>query len=348
MSPLNAPFAQVAKFPRGALCAVTSSWDDNSSSNMDMKAILDSMNLKGTFYIDMGSPRSDALTESQMKTLAAAHELGSHTWSHVNAKTCDPKTLRKELLESKEYLENIAGRAVLGMAYPWGEYSSKSAKIVRECGYLFARTTKEGITSFPPVDSYGWGVSIYAKGATTSTERIRSKEVLAPGLLLSGKAILYVRYRTSDWRQLARRLFERARQVKGVWHIYGHASDFSEAKPETKREFVEISKQVALMDDVWYATNGMLFLNEIVKKAVSITSSRSGSEYVFRIQANISRSVTETTPIPLTLCVPKEWREKFGVIVSTTGTGKFEMKRVRNLVSIDIFDSQATLTVKAV
>jgi len=280
-----------------------------------------------------------------MQALASSHELGSHTWSHVNAKKCDAKVLRKELLESKRYLEKITGRPVYGMAYPWGAYSPKSAGIVHECGLLFGRTTKEGNLMFPPKDSYTWGVSIYAKGATTTQERLHTKREQTWRRLLSRKPILYARYRTGDWRRLALKLFEKARRVNGVWHLYGHSSDFPDAGPEAEQQLLEVSRHVALKADVWYATNGMLFLNEIVKKATSITSSRVGPEHVFRIRTSIPKNVSNTTPIPLILSAPSEWGEKFRVEVTTTNAGKVEIRRVSKTVWIDIFDREGTLRV---
>ena len=228
------------------------------------------------------------------------------------------------------------------MAYPWGAYSRKSAGIVRECGYLFARTTKEGHVSFPPRNSYTWGVSVYAKGATTAQGRIRRKKDLTWRRLLSRKPILYAMYRTVDWRRLALKLFDRTRRVNGVWHIYGHSSDFRDLGPDVE-QLMEVFGHVAWRDDVWYATNGMLFLNEIIKQATSITGSRNGPEYVFQIRTSISDNLSKTTPIPLILWIPSEWSEKFNVEVMTTNTGKVETRRVSKTVWIDIFDRESTI-----
>lgn len=167
MAKAERPRLEVAKFPKNASYAVTTSWDDNDDANMEIMEVLRSMNLRGTFYVDIGNPRArralgNGLTESQLRVIAETNEVGSHTWSHKNLKDCPLGVLREELASSKRYLELIVGKPVLGMAYPWGKHSSEAQRVAQECGYAFARTVDEGCTDFPPSNNFAWGVSIQA------------------------------------------------------------------------------------------------------------------------------------------------------------------------------------------
>jgi peptidoglycan/xylan/chitin deacetylase (PgdA/CDA1 family) len=93
LADMNRPCLEVARFLENTRCAVTTNWDDNHRSNTETLKILDSMNMRGTFYVDLGNPKwtGDGLTDSQLIELAARHEVGSHTWSNL-----DLNALRRE------------------------------------------------------------------------------------------------------------------------------------------------------------------------------------------------------------------------------------------------------------
>ncbi len=68
----------------------------------------------------------------------AAHPLitiGSHTVGHPFLTRCDDPALRRELVESKAFLEEVAGRDVDLFAYPTGDYDRRVAVAVRRAGY---------------------------------------------------------------------------------------------------------------------------------------------------------------------------------------------------------------------
>ena len=45
----DTPHLQIARFPRNAGYAVTTSWDDNDSENLEIMKILDYFKMKATF-----------------------------------------------------------------------------------------------------------------------------------------------------------------------------------------------------------------------------------------------------------------------------------------------------------
>ncbi len=70
--------------------------------------------------------------------LCASHPLitiGSHSVSHPFLTRCDDPSLRRELGESKAFLESIAGREVELFAYPTGDYDRRVAEATRRAGY---------------------------------------------------------------------------------------------------------------------------------------------------------------------------------------------------------------------
>lgn len=327
MPQINLPQLHVSKFPMNATCAVTTSWDDNDDTNLHISKILNSVKLKGTFYVDPGNPRAPwttggELTESQLQELATLHEVGSHTWSHRNLARCDFEEIRQELTKSKEYLEAVSRKPVYGLAYPRGQHSSAAERIVRDCGYLFARTVEEGNVTFPPRNPYAWGVSVHA------LQRPR---------LLSRRAHVYVKNMTGDWRKLASRLFAKAQGIKGVWHMFGHSWEIL-SKPTLQDDFMRICEHVGGRNDVWYATNGMLFLNEELKRRVEIATHAMKDKFVFSVRTNWKNRMCDSNPIPLKLVVPHQWTSHPRINVSTVENGRFHMGRSADAFWIDLFD----------
>lgn len=328
---LDRPELLIAKFPRNASCAVTTSWDDNESRNLKILEILNSMGLKGTFYIAPDKPRDIGLTDSELQTLAAANEIGSHTWSHVNLRRCDVNALSTELKDSKEYIHRITQSPVLGFAYPWGEHSSIAEKLVRENGYLFARTVEEGTLKFPPQNPYAWGVSVQA---------------LPRPRLLSRKAHVYLRYVTGDWQELAIKLFNRALQRGSVWHLFGHAWEIFD-RPHLKEDLQRILHKVAGRKDVWYATNGMLFLNEMARRSVQISDEQEDDRFVFKIRTRFPLPPDTHAAIPLRLVVPESWNNNFDMQVTVPDSGTFEKGgRPPRQMWVDILGEEACIEVR--
>jgi peptidoglycan/xylan/chitin deacetylase (PgdA/CDA1 family) len=342
----SSPCLTVARFPKNARSAVTSSWDDNDNANMEIMEILDSMNLRGTFYVDLGSPRwrprkqpVEGLTDSELRSLSARHELGSHTWTHVDVRDCDSRRLREELTKSKESIEIITGQSVLGYSYPYGSYSALCQSIARECLYQFGRASFEGVIDFPPSNPYLWGITVFA------TERSPHflKTLVSKRTILTRKGRLYLKNVAADWRGLALRLFERAQMANGVWHMFGHASEV--LRPKLKTQFLEVCRHVAFRKDVWYATNGLLFLNEKIRNNVQITESHHDEESVFWVHVKTPAVLaTKKTPIPLRLDIPERWGKDFRVEVNTS-SGKADIGQLAGQAWIDIFDSDGEIAV---
>jgi peptidoglycan/xylan/chitin deacetylase (PgdA/CDA1 family) len=82
----------------------------------------------------------DGLSESQLAEMARSPwaVIGSHTVSHPSLPTCSPKKLQTELIDSRQYLQQVSGQIVNYLAYPYGYYNRSVAEAVREAGYRAA------------------------------------------------------------------------------------------------------------------------------------------------------------------------------------------------------------------
>ncbi len=70
-------------------------------------------------------------------------EIGSHTVSHVHLNTLSYEEQEYQLKTSKEYLENLIGKEVNTIAYPYGQRNIDTLNIARNY-YRFAVTTESG------------------------------------------------------------------------------------------------------------------------------------------------------------------------------------------------------------
>ena len=103
-----------------------------------------------------------------------------------------------------------------------------------------------------------------------------------------------------------------------------------------------MSRYVAGKNDVWYTTNGMLFLNETVRNNISITEETRDTKFVFRVQLNAPLDTSYwNIGIALSLLAPGNWADKFAVEVITASPGRFEMGKGLGRVWIDVFSSEA-------
>lgn len=84
-------------------------------------------------YLFRATPHLDTRRVRKLAELGV--EFGSHGHSHVNLCRCDEETLRHELQRSKTLLEDILGRPVKYISYPFGRYNQQVIDAVVELGY---------------------------------------------------------------------------------------------------------------------------------------------------------------------------------------------------------------------
>lgn len=79
------------------------------------------------------------LSWSQIREAAeAGMEIGAHSHTHAQLDQLRPGTLRDELVTSKALLEDGLGRAVPGLAYPYGYSNVRVRRVAHEVGYAHA------------------------------------------------------------------------------------------------------------------------------------------------------------------------------------------------------------------
>jgi len=141
---------------KGKIAAIT--FDDGAMSvYRQAMPVLDTLGFTATCFFVAGyiggnndwdkPPRKTArlMGAAEMRDWAAhGHEAGGHTLTHPHLPALPPAQAQREIVESKQRLEEIFGFPLLSFAYPYGEENPLMRDFVREAGYNYAVTTERG------------------------------------------------------------------------------------------------------------------------------------------------------------------------------------------------------------
>lgn len=87
--------------------------------------ILKKYNIKVTVYICKNYSNKILLSESEIKEMSDSGlvEFAAHTLNHVNLTKTDLITSKREIVESKKFVESLTGKKCSSFAYPYGKYN---------------------------------------------------------------------------------------------------------------------------------------------------------------------------------------------------------------------------------
>ncbi|MBA3788862.1 polysaccharide deacetylase family protein [Patescibacteria group bacterium] len=223
---------------------VTTSWDDGHVLDVKLSELLRKYEIKGTFYIspeDREFPIQDRLTNQQIVTLAQDFEIGAHTMTHPDLTKLSDEDARKEIDDSKEYLEKIVQTPISSFCYPSGFWEKRHENMVQEAGFTLARTVKRFATAI--------GSDVYALPTTIHAYRHWSDAL--PILKEVGVRRFFKSY--LNWDYLAIVLFEKTRSEGGVFHLWGHSWEIEKNNDWERLE--NVLQYISKREGVRYLTN---------------------------------------------------------------------------------------------
>ena len=80
---------------------------------------------------------------AQLPEVYKNHEVAGHTNTHLHLEQLDDARLHEEIHRGQDTLEQLFGRKLLGLAYPYGTYNDHVVDALREAGVRYARTTAQ-------------------------------------------------------------------------------------------------------------------------------------------------------------------------------------------------------------
>ena len=147
--------------PPAGICALT--FDDGSDDPV-LFDVLRALEVPATLYVCpglLGRPHPWLPPESRMRlmsrealqavSLIPGIEIGSHTNFHTDLSTATPDEAYRELASSRQALEDLLGRPVTTLAYPFGHYSAACPAAAERAGYRSA-VTSDGRGSWRPFE----------------------------------------------------------------------------------------------------------------------------------------------------------------------------------------------------
>jgi len=133
--------------------ALIITFDDGYADNYDIVLpLLAKYDMKATVFMVasfVGDPYF--LNEAQLKAMSASGHIriGSHTWNHRNLSLLTEEEIKEQLTRSQNELAKICEQDIRTIAYPYGGFNDKVAKLAAEY-YDYGYTSQRGIMGYNP------------------------------------------------------------------------------------------------------------------------------------------------------------------------------------------------------
>ena len=110
----------ICKWKYDAQTCMNFSFDDNNTSHKKISEFLDQYNFKGTFFVIASYLNSEIIND----LIKNGHEIGNHSYSHVNlsSSTIDSSEIDFQIRQSKLMIENATGIKCLSFTEPFHGY----------------------------------------------------------------------------------------------------------------------------------------------------------------------------------------------------------------------------------
>ena len=177
------------------------SFDDGRKEDLKLVRLLADYDFENViFYIP---PLECGISERDIVNIGRSKypdwKLGGHTMSHQRLTEINLEAARQEVFECRKYLMNLVGYPVDSFCYPRGWYNDDIKQIVKDAGFLEARTTK--VLQLGYDDPFEMGTTIHCY------QRDEDK----------GK----------DWLDVAKEWFDKAKKEGGIYHCWSHSWELS-------------------------------------------------------------------------------------------------------------------------
>ena len=127
---------------------VAVTFDDGWADFPAAAEILHSRALPSTLYVTSGFVGQPGyVTSSQLRELAGASvEIGAHGVTHERLDELRPQHVEDEVRRSKADLEDVIQQDITTFAYPHGNHTGRTKRVVRAAGYRSAAAVKNALS----------------------------------------------------------------------------------------------------------------------------------------------------------------------------------------------------------
>lgn len=174
---VSRPLAALGEAHSDLANTVVVTFDDGYQNNLEAVQVLQDRGMTGTFFVvtgdigktnarwkDSDAPSLQMLTPSDLLDMeSAGMEVASHTVNHRRLTGESTGSVRAEMSQSMETLEQILQKRPVSVAYPYGLYDKRVIKAAKLAGYCIGCTTQAGggrtaasLFEFPRISVYRW------------------------------------------------------------------------------------------------------------------------------------------------------------------------------------------------
>ncbi len=241
-------------FPGGRTKALTLSYDDGVEQDARLIEIMNRHGLKGTFNLNGGlfAPEGTVYPEGQIHRrltkkaalelyASSGQEVALHAMHHGDLPELPPAYAVWQVVREKEALEEMFGRIIRGMAYPYGTNTAELAEALKSCGVAYSRTTVSTQSFNLPHDWLRMPATCHHKN---------------PQLM-----------------ELAKTFVEYNKARAQLFYLWGHSYEFE--ADDNWNVIEEFAEYMGGRDEIWYATN--IEIHDYVEAWRSVHISANGS-----------------------------------------------------------------------
>ncbi len=197
---------------------VTTSWDDGHPLDLKLAEMLEKYDIPATFYIPIERAKRRCMNPDEIREIGESFDIGGHTYHHVRLPRVSSEEAEKEIVESKNRLEEITGRELRSFCYPYGKFNDQIISIVKEAGFIGARTVRSLTRSIKDpfkmdntVHAANWWFAPYIKHSMASRDLRLFEFMLRSNLFFK------------RWDRIAIETLDFVIKNGGVWHLWGHS-----------------------------------------------------------------------------------------------------------------------------
>jgi peptidoglycan-N-acetylglucosamine deacetylase len=232
---------------------VTISVDDGHPSDVRTADLLQKYGLKATFYLPRRNHERNLMSEQEIKALGRCYELGAHTVNNLRLKRLPKSVATQEINQGKEWLQDLTGVEVTSFCYPGGKFDSTIVQLVREAGYLGARTCQFNRHELPR-NPFLFGVSAHA---CRHSMAIQFRHAILERNLRGAWNYISVYRLKVDWKQQFLLSLDYVERHGGVAHLFLHSWEI-EAHGEWA-QLESVFKEISERSNLIRISNGDLF-----------------------------------------------------------------------------------------
>ncbi|MBU0459149.1 polysaccharide deacetylase family protein [Patescibacteria group bacterium] len=204
------------------------SWDDGRKTDLRIAAMLEKYGLTGTFYVSPPETNEKpALSTNEILEIASRHTIGAHSMTHPRLTRIPIDQAKREIEESKQWIEGITGKECNTFCYPAGDFNDQTKKLVKEAGFVEARTVEQ--LEFKSADYFASPTTLQVYPFPFRKRWTRWWHYIDPLVRLRVFLPRMIALRLppkayASWAELAKSLYRYAQKTnQPFFHLWGHS-----------------------------------------------------------------------------------------------------------------------------